>query len=126
MIDKKGYIKLTDFGLSKIGMDRTYSLCGTPEYIAPEVLTMRGHNKMVDYWTLGCLVYEMLANAPPFQSKTENILFNLIKQGKYSFPNYFSDSAKKFISALLVVNVSLLSRFTLPSNFKSIGVNNLA
>lgn len=69
VIDKDGYVKLTDFGLSKLGMSeetKTYSVCGTPEYLAPEILRKEGHNKNVDWWTLGCIVYEMIFNRPPF------------------------------------------------------------
>lgn len=56
MIDFEGYIRITDFGLSKNNMshqDKTFSVCGTPEYLAPEILTMQGHEKSVDWWSLG-------------------------------------------------------------------------
>lgn len=63
-----GYIYLTDFGLAKI-LERdevARSFCGTPEYIAPEILTQAGHNFPVDWWALGILVYEMIVGFPPF------------------------------------------------------------
>jgi protein kinase A len=66
LIDKEGYLKLTDFGFAKYCETRTYTLCGTPEYLAPEVLLNKGHGKPVDWWTLGILTYEMLAGIDPF------------------------------------------------------------
>ncbi|KAL3893000.1 MAG: hypothetical protein SGPRY_014573, partial [Prymnesium sp.] len=61
LIDKIGYLKLVDFGYAKVVEDRTWTLCGTPEYLAPEVIQSKGHGKGVDWWALGILIYEMLA-----------------------------------------------------------------
>jgi serine/threonine protein kinase len=61
LIASDGYLKLTDFGFAKYIEGRTYTLCGTPEYLAPEILLNKGHGKPVDWWCLGILVYEMLA-----------------------------------------------------------------
>eukprot|EP00605_Chrysophyceae_sp_TOSAG23-4_P002717 GSChrysophyteH1.ASY1.ANO1.2996.1 assembled CDS len=66
LLDKAGYLKITDFGFAKRVAFKTYTLCGTPEYIAPEVLLNKGHGKGVDWWTLGILLYEMMAGQPPF------------------------------------------------------------
>ena len=66
LIDKDGYLKLTDFGFAKYCTSRTFTLCGTPEYLAPEVLLNKGHGKPVDWWTLGILIYEMIAGIDPF------------------------------------------------------------
>ena len=60
LINIDGYLKITDFGFAKIVHDRTFTLCGTPEYIAPEILLNKGHGKAVDWWTLGVLIYEMV------------------------------------------------------------------
>ena len=80
LIAKNGHLKFTDFGLSKDGMefeDRelTYSVCGTPEYIAPEILSGTGYSKTADWWALGVLTYEMLAGVPPFYDKNRNLMF---------------------------------------------------
>jgi len=56
LINKDGYLKLTDFGFAKVVTSKTYTLCGTPEYIAPEVILNIGHGKAVDWWTLGILI----------------------------------------------------------------------
>jgi serine/threonine protein kinase len=69
LIDQYGYAKITDFGLSKENIlddAMTHSFCGTPEYLAPEVLHKTGHGKAVDWWSLGALIFEMLTGLPPF------------------------------------------------------------
>ena len=82
LIDDKGFIKLTDFGLSKIGVRGNYdanTVCGTPEYLAPEILAKRGHGKQVDWWTFGCIMYEMLTGFPPFHCGNRAELFDKIQ-----------------------------------------------
>jgi serine/threonine protein kinase len=62
MLDESGYLKITDFGFAKLIPDgRTYTLCGTPDYLAPEIVSGKGHGKGVDWWTLGIFLFEMLA-----------------------------------------------------------------
>lgn len=69
LIDGDGYVKITDFGLSKTNVstdDGAESFCGTPEYLAPEVLLRKGYGKSVDWWSFGSIIYEMLTGTPPF------------------------------------------------------------
>jgi serine/threonine protein kinase len=74
LLDRDGYIKLADFGLAKFA-DHSTTFCGTPEYIAPEMLSGSGYDKTADWWALGVLTYEMLTGIPPFYDKNKNIMF---------------------------------------------------
>ena len=78
---KSGYIKLTDIGLSKALIyedEKAMSICGTPEYLAPEVIKKQGHNKTVDWWCLGCIIFEMVTGFPPYRSQNRMELFESI------------------------------------------------
>ena len=102
-----GYIKLTDFGLSKILKNknkRTYTICGTPQYLAPEILEDEGYSKMVDWWSLGCLIYEMLVGRKVFMIPKKNPLSPEIYKQKIDFPNYLPKEAVDIIEKFLEYN----------------------
>eukprot|EP01051_Picozoa_sp_SAG22_P010083 SAG22_NODE_885_length_6667_cov_2.429507_3_plen_650_part_00 len=83
LINREGHVKIGDFGLSKRVVDRTFTFCGTPDYMAPEVIQNLGHNKAVDYWALGCLIYEMfVGDAPFYRPGAESKVFERILRPK--------------------------------------------
>ena len=86
LLTASGHIKLTDFGFAKTVVDRTFSLCGTPEYLAPEIIQTAGHGKGVDWWALGILIYEMLAGFPPFNAETQHAIYAKICAGEILWP----------------------------------------
>ncbi|KAF1843505.1 serine/threonine-protein kinase YPK2/YKR2 [Cucurbitaria berberidis CBS 394.84] len=89
LLDYTGHIALCDFGLCKLDMkdeDRTNTFCGTPEYLAPELLTGAGYTKSVDWWTLGVLLYEMLTGLPPFYDENTNDMYRKILTEPLHFP----------------------------------------
>lgn len=106
MIAEDGYLKLTDFSFAKMVETRTYTLCGTPEYLAPEILLNQGHGKGVDWWTLGILIYEMNAGIDPFTDEDPMIIYQNILKGKVRFPKDFDKDVKSIIKHLLVADVS--------------------
>jgi len=105
LIDASGHIRLTDFGLSKEGISNSSagakSFCGTQEYIAPEILKRQGHGRAVDWWSLGALLYEMLAGLPPFYTQNRDILFENICNSELSYPPSISPNAKGVLRGLL-------------------------
>jgi hypothetical protein len=104
-LDHHGNVRLTDFGLSKENVSSidsgAHSFCGTPEYLAPEVLNRAGHGRAVDWWSLGALLYEMLTGLPPFYCRDRTVLFDQIKKGTLEFPEYLSDNARDILKGLL-------------------------
>uniref|UniRef100_A0A8C6X8R8 Calcium/calmodulin-dependent protein kinase type 1G n=1 Tax=Naja naja TaxID=35670 RepID=A0A8C6X8R8_NAJNA len=99
-------IMITDFGLSKMEQNGIMSTaCGTPGYVAPEVLQQKPYSKAVDCWSIGVITYILLCGYPPFYEETESKLFEKIREGYFEFDSPFwddiSESAKDFISHLL-------------------------
>ena len=106
-----GHIKLTDFGLSKKVTEskfQTRTLCGTPEYQAPEILLDFEYGKPVDFWSIGCLLYELISGMPPYFEKNREVLKKKILSETVSFPLIFSDAARNLIDKLLVKNVRFI------------------
>ena len=103
LITETGYIKITDFGLSRMNVKENdaKSICGTPEYLAPEIIMKMGYGKAIDWWTLGSIIYEMLVGIPPFYTQNRQELFEKIKFVSPKYPNYLSSTAKNLIESLL-------------------------
>jgi len=107
LLDAKGHIKLTDFGLSKMlnsSKDKAFTVCGTLQYLAPEMFTNQGYDKNVDWWALGCLIYEMLTGKLPFPIKRGMSLNNEIYKSKIQYPRFLDQDARDLISKLLEVD----------------------
>ena len=109
LLDELGHIKLTDFGLSKImnniEKDKTYTVCGTPIYVAPEVLTGQGYNKLVDWWSLGVLLYEFLAGYSPYREARTKIDIKIYKK-ELEQDRLISDTAFDLIKQLCTFDAS--------------------
>jgi serum/glucocorticoid-regulated kinase 2 len=105
LMDENGHVCLTDFGLSKnidpeSGEEAT-TFCGTPEYLAPEILKGGTHGKAVDWWSLGILLYELTVGIPPFYSQNVNEMYHKIQHGALRFPPFLSEECRDLIVALL-------------------------
>uniref|UniRef100_A0A8D3DZ39 non-specific serine/threonine protein kinase n=1 Tax=Scophthalmus maximus TaxID=52904 RepID=A0A8D3DZ39_SCOMX len=105
MLDKDGHIKITDFGLCKEGITDAATMktfCGTPEYLAPEVLEDNDYGRAVDWWGLGVVTYEMMCGRLPFYNQDHEKLFELILMEDIKFPRTLSADAKSLLSGLLI------------------------
>ena len=107
LMDSNGHLKISDFGLSKIlesSDDKAYTLCGTPQYLAPEILKNKGYDKSVDWWSLGCFLYEMLTGYLPFYIPKGNKINPKVFEEPLRFPPDVNQVAINLISQLLNVN----------------------
>ena len=107
MVDATGHIKLTDFGLSKMvkkSKEKAFTICGTPQYLAPEILSDDGYDGSVDWWSLGCVMYEMLTGSAPFRIPKGSYLTADLYKKKVNMPDYVTSEAKDLIKQLLVPN----------------------
>lgn len=104
-MDENGHICLTDFGLAKqLNPENepvTHSFVGTPEYLAPEMIKGKGHDKAVDWWCLGILLYELTVGITPFYSGNVDEMYHKIVHAKLRFPPRLSEDCKALITALL-------------------------
>ena len=106
LLNKNGYIKISDFQIAKEVEDRTYTMCGTPGYLAPEIILNKGYGLSVDWWALGVLLYEMICGIDPFSDDTPMGTYNNILQGNVQFSSHFDDKSKSLIRHLLEPDLS--------------------
>ena len=124
LVDREGHLKLTDFGLAKGGVytsdgsKGTGTFCGTPEYLAPEILARRGHGTGVDWWALGTLLYEMLVGIPPFFDKNVQNMYKKIMHDQLRFPK--SETRK-----ISIESQDILKRLLERSPTKRLGANGI-
>ena len=104
LLDERGFLKVVDFGLAKVVTDRTWTLCGTPDYLAPEIILSKGHDYAVDCWALGVLIYEMSAGFVPFYSDDPMEVYQLILACDLKFPSHFSRAAMDLVTKLMCQN----------------------
>lgn len=106
LLDRNGHIKITDFGFAKYVPDVTYTLCGTPDYIAPEVISTKPYNKSVDWWSFGIYIYEMLAGYTPFYDANAMKTYENILNAEVKFPPFFHPDAQDLLSKLIMRDLS--------------------
>ncbi|KAK6061080.1 kinase domain protein, partial [Cooperia oncophora] len=107
LLDKDGFVKLADFGLCKEGMgpsDKTSTFCGTPEFLAPEVLTESSYTRAIDWWGLGVLIFEMLVGEPPFSGDDEEEIFDSIVNDEVRYPRFLSIESISIMRRLMRKN----------------------
>lgn len=104
LINRDGNIRIVDFGFAKVVPDQTWTLCGTPDYLAPEIILSKGYGRAVDYYALGVLIYEMLAGFPPFYNDNHMKLYDNIVNCSARFPASFDPVARDLVERLLEKN----------------------
>ncbi|PVV02066.1 hypothetical protein BB560_003488 [Smittium megazygosporum] len=105
LLDEHGHVKIADFGFAKFILDRTWTLCGTPEYLAPEIIQGKGHGKAVDWWAIGILIYEMIVGYPPFYDSNPFGTYAKILNGQIQFPHFISQSGQDIITSFLNIDL---------------------
>jgi serine/threonine protein kinase/CRP-like cAMP-binding protein len=108
LLNEKGQVKLTDMGLAKVVVGKTYTTCGTPDYFAPELIASKGHTHAVDWWTLGILTFELMVGHPPFESATPMQIYQKVTKGinKISFPKRLGENFENIVKSLCHANPS--------------------
>jgi len=106
LLDKNGYLKIVDFILAKEVKDRTYTMCGTASYLAPEIILNKGHGLSVDWWALGVIIYEMIGGVDPFSDEDVMKTYENILERKLVFSSDFDDGSKSLIKHLLEPDLS--------------------
>lgn len=106
LLDRNGHVKLTDFGFAKEVETVTWTLCGTPDYIAPEVITTKPYNKSIDWWSLGILIFEMLAGYTPFYDHTPMKTYEKILAGHVHYPSHFHPDVVDLLSRLITADLT--------------------
>ncbi|KAF7414660.1 hypothetical protein HZH68_003149 [Vespula germanica] len=106
LIQDTGYIRVTDFGFCKMVEGRTWTLCGTPDYIAPEVILSKGYGQAADWWSFGVLLYEMNAGYPPFYANDPMKIYEKIVSGKYKHAQHFGADLRDIVKNTLQVDLS--------------------
>ncbi|KAJ6011832.1 hypothetical protein N7499_013197 [Penicillium canescens] len=107
LLDRHGHLKITDFGFAKDVPDITWTLCGTPDYLAPEVVSSKGYNKSVDWWSLGILIFEMLCGFTPFWDSGSPVkIYENILRGKVKYPPYLHNDAVDLLSQLITSDLT--------------------
>ncbi|RLL98578.1 cAMP-dependent protein kinase catalytic subunit, partial [Aspergillus turcosus] len=107
LLDRHGHLKITDFGFAKEVPDITWTLCGTPDYLAPEVVSSKGYNKSVDWWSLGILIFEMLCGFTPFWDSGSPVkIYENILRGRVKYPPYLHPDAVDLLSQLITADLT--------------------
>ena len=102
LLTSSGHVKLSDFGFAKVVTERTYTLCGTPEYLAPEIINREGHNEQCDWWALGVLLHEMVLGQAPFQASSPFELYEQILTKEVQLPDQVPFATRQLITQLLI------------------------
>lgn len=126
LLDEKGYCIVVDFGFAKVVLDKTYTMCGTPEYLAPEVIVNKGHNHAADYWSFACLLYELMVGQTPFfQAGLDQMsLLKKIVRAQYTFPGKtakLNPDSSNVLDKTLCHWKDLISRLLTPKAMERIG-----